>query len=68
MKTDWETINPNPMSNEATRLAVMENEVETIKDNQRIMFKKLESIQRFQWMSMGGLAILELLLRHGTTQ
>ena len=59
---DWETI--NPMSNEGTRLAVVENEIRTMKENQADIYKKLESIQRFQWVAVGGLIVVEFLLRH----
>lgn len=64
MKTDWETINPHPMSNEATRLAVMEKQVETMEDNQKVIFKKLDSIQRVQWMIGGAMVLLEVIFKH----
>jgi hypothetical protein len=63
ISNDWETLSPPPMSNEATRLAVVEEQVKTMKENQDIIFRKLESIQRFQWMIGGGLALLEFFLK-----
>ena len=61
---DWNTLNPPPMSNEGTRLAVVEEQVKTMKENQDIIFKKLESIQRLQWMSVGAILLIEFLFKH----
>ena len=58
---DWNTL--NPMSNEGTRLAVVENEIKTMQDNQKEIFRKLESIQRFQWMIGGAVIILEFIFK-----
>ena len=51
------------MSNEGTRLAVVENEIKTMQDNQKEIFRKLESIQRFQWMIGGAVIILEFIFK-----
>ena len=51
------------MANEGERLVIAETQIKAIMENQRDLYRKLESVQRSVWIGVGMMLVLEFLFK-----